>query len=231
MKLPKKWLLVIGIVMIFAVIIITQSLTEYLTLEELRKHHLLLRHYVETHYTSTVIIFMALYILLVTCSIPIASMLTTIGGFLFTACYGILYSCIAGTIGAIGIFLISRNVIGTYFQNRYSKQLIKFNHEMEEYGSNFLLIVRFMPLFPFFMINIIAALTTISLWTFTWTTAIGIIPDSLMFSLIGDQLNNIHSITDLISWQTVLLFALLILLTALPIFIKKLKKKKALYHE
>jgi uncharacterized membrane protein YdjX (TVP38/TMEM64 family) len=225
MKKNIKPIFYLASIIIALFIFYSMGITNYIGLKELKMHRSALQHFVHNNYFYSVLIFISLYAIIVTFSIPIAALLNLTAGILFGAFWGIIYAIIAGSIGAIGIFLITRHVIGTYIQKRYHKKLTHFNEEMNAYGSNFLLIIRFLP-FPFFITNILASLTNISLWTFTWTTIIGVIPDTCIYALAGAHLNQLQSMKDIISWPALSILLLLIFLSALPIIIKKINPKK-----
>ena len=90
---------------------------------------------------------------------------------------------------------------------------------------SYLLTLRFIPLFPFWMINLFAGLTNIPLRTYVWTTAVGIFPGSLVYTFMGNQLNTIDSPADILSLNIVLAFILLGLFALVPTIVKHAKKR------
>jgi len=97
---------------------------------------------------------------------------------------------------------------------------------MAENGYHYLLTLRFIPLFPFFLVNILAGLTRVPLATFAWTTVVGILPGSFVYIYTGRQLGIIEKPGDIFSWPMILAFVLLGLLVLSPVLIRKLMKKK-----
>ena len=97
--------------------------------------------------------------------------------------------------------------------------MAQFNKAMKLYGKNYLLVIRFVAVIPFFLVNILVGLTNLSLWTFIWTTAIGILPGSLVYTFAGQQLNEIESLRDIFSFNILLAFFFLALLALLPIIV------------
>ena len=148
----------------------------YLTVEDLRKHKELLEQFIDAHYALSVLVYILVYLVSVAFSVPGATVLTLAGGFLFHLFPGIVYVNVGATLGATFAFLFSRYILGNTIQNKYGVQLERFNRELEENGHLYLLTIRFIPVFPFFLINILSGLTKIRLWTYVWSTSIGILP-------------------------------------------------------
>ena len=177
------------------------------------------------NYILSVLMFICLYILMVALSIPGATLLTLSAGFLF-GFIGILYVNMAATIGAAAAFVAARYLLGEWVQRRYADRLAAFNREIDENGYNYLLTLRFIPLFPFFLINIFAGFTRIPLVVFVWTTSVGIIPGSFVYIFAGTQLGSIRSLADVISWKILLAFVLLGAFAVMPVIIKKARSRK-----
>jgi len=129
------------------------GLDHLLTLESFRQYRDQLQAFTAQHYLSTVVIFIGIYIVAVALSIPGATILTLSAGFLF-GFFGVIYVNIGASGGAILAFLTARYLIGDWVQKRYSDKLASFNKEIAENGYHYLLTLRFIPLFPFFLINI-----------------------------------------------------------------------------
>lgn len=203
------------------------GILHYLTLDYIKLQRLWLQEFVTHHYGLSVIFFISLYILVITFALPVAAVLTVAGGFLFGGFIGAIYTNIGATIGAICSFLIIRYLAGNDIQEKYHHQVQPFNDNLRKYGSTYLLIVRFIGLIPFFLINIIASLTTISLWTFTWTTSVGIFPGSFVYSYAGHNIMNLSSLSDIISWHNAVLMLMLTLFAIVPLMVTKIIGKKA----
>jgi uncharacterized membrane protein YdjX (TVP38/TMEM64 family) len=199
---------------------------QLLSLETFRQYRDQFLEFTAQHYIPTVAVFILVYIITVALSIPGATILTLTSGFLF-GFFGVIYVNIGATTGAILAFLVARYLIGNWVQKRYAEKLESFNREIADNGYNYLLTLRFIPLFPFFLINIFAGLTRVPLATFAWTTMVGILPGSFVYIYTGRQLGMIDKPGDILSWQIILAFVLLGLLALSPVLIKKIMKKKS----
>lgn len=200
------------------------GLDHLLSMETFREYRDQLLTFTSQHYFPTVAVFIVIYVVAVALSIPGATILTLTAGFLF-GFTGVIYVNIGASGGAILAFLAARYVIGEWIQKRYGEKLASFNREIAENGYSYLLTLRFIPLFPFFLINIFAGLTRVPLTTFAWTTIIGILPGSFVYIYAGRQLGVIDKPGDILSWQIILAFVLLGLLVLSPVLIKKFMKK------
>lgn len=196
-----------------------------LSFEAFRQYRDQLLAFTSDHYLYMAAFFILIYIIVVALSIPGATILTLAGGFLFGFA-GVIYVNIGATAGAVLIFIAARYIIGDWIQNRYKDRFATFNKEIAENGYNYLLTLRFIPLFPFFLINIFAGLTRIPLLTFAWTTMVGILPGSFVYIYTGRQLGNIDRPGDILSWKILLAFVLLGLFAISPVIIKKIIKTK-----
>jgi uncharacterized membrane protein YdjX (TVP38/TMEM64 family) len=199
---------------------------KYLTFENLQTQKDILHAYVDANYLLAMLIFVLTYTISVAFSIPGATILTLTGGLLFGTIFGALFVNVGATAGSIGVFLFARYLLGAKLQEKYSEKLAKFNKEIEVNGYSYLLTLRFIPLFPFWMVNLFAGLTKIPLRTYVWTTALGILPGSLVYTYTGNQLNTINSLKDIFSWNILLAFVLLGLLALFPTIMNHIKRKK-----
>jgi uncharacterized membrane protein YdjX (TVP38/TMEM64 family) len=195
------------------------GVTDYLTFDAVKEHRSALKDFVSNHYGPSVIIFIALF-LSTAFFLPGAIVLMILGGFLFGVVWGVVYVNVAATTGAALAFLSSRYLIGKWIQERFGLQLRRFNGEIESHGQNYLLFLRIVPLFPFFAVNYLSGITTIPLKKFVWTTALGLLPASLLYTYTGRKLDEIDRLQDLFSPEIVATFAALGLFALLPVFVR-----------
>jgi uncharacterized membrane protein YdjX (TVP38/TMEM64 family) len=183
-----------------------------------------LQGFIEQNYLASVLVFIAAYILVVALSIPGAMWLSIGGGFFFGVVLATVYVNIGATIGATVLFLAARFFLGEMIQNKYGEKLSKFNREVESNGINYLITLRLIPVFPFWMINLFAGVTKIKPRTFIWTTSLGIIPGSVVYAYAGYAINDIGQG----GIPKNIIFALLALaaLSAVPLVVKKIRARR-----
>jgi uncharacterized membrane protein YdjX (TVP38/TMEM64 family) len=175
----------------------------------------------QAHTVIAPLYYILFYIFFTALSIPEAVILTIAGGFLFGAIKATCYITFAATIGGSISFLTIRYLVGKRIQKKYASHFARFKRAFKTYGASYLLIVRFIVIIPFFLVNILAALTPIPLSTFMVTTAIGIIPGTFVYALAGEQLHAINSLQDIFTPRTILLLVMLALLAGVSIFIQR----------
>jgi len=224
-KKYKKQIILLAILVAVILFVRLSGASGYLTLENLKKNKELLQHFIEARYFFAVVTYIVVYILTVTFSIPGATVLTLAGGFLFGLLPAIIYANVGATIGATLGFLFARYILGNSIQEKYAPQLERFNRELDENGHLYLLTLRLIPAFPFFLINLLAGLTRVSLKTFFWTTLIGILPGDVVYCFAGNQLNSIESVEDIFSANIIAAFLALALFSLLPVIFKKLRTR------
>lgn len=193
----------------------------YITLENLKIYKDQLAQFVNQHYLQAVLIYICTYYASVILVFPIAAVTNIAGGYLFGTVIGTLYTTAAGTIGAITLFLVIRYLFGDMVQQRYPKQITYIKQELKKNTVSFLLFLRLVALFPFFLINMLLGLVPISLWTFTWTTALGTLPSFIIYAYAGQQLATLKSTQDIFSPPIIVMLVLLGCLTLVPIVMRK----------
>ncbi len=216
------FLLFIGVV----VLIRYSPAGSLLTFENLKQHREGLVGFVRHNYAGAALAFIALYILTTALSIPGAGILTLSGGFLFGTIASTMYVIVGATTGASLAFLSARYLFGNRLQDKYQIQFRRFNEEVERNGAHYLLVLRFIPLFPFFLINFLSGLTKIPIKTFIWTTAVGIIPATAVFAFAGQQIGSINSLSEILSGRVLAAFGVLALFTLVPVIWKRLRGAK-----
>ncbi|MEK6744726.1 MAG: TVP38/TMEM64 family protein [Nitrospirota bacterium] len=224
----KKHTRNIVLLLLFLAVIIGLRLSgagELLTFENLQKNKDALLAYVRDNAVTSIFIYILVYIAAIALNLPGGAVLTIAGGFLFGTLPAVLYVNIGATCGAVLAFLSARYLLGSRLQETYGAQLAKFNGEMERNGVRYLLTLRLIPVFPFFLVNFLSGLTRVPLSSFTWTTAAGIIPGTAVFAYAGHQLEAVHSVGDIFTGKVLSAFLILGLFTLAPAVIERLKKK------
>jgi uncharacterized membrane protein YdjX (TVP38/TMEM64 family) len=218
-----KKLITAAVVLTAAAALHFSGAADWLTLENIQTNRDRLYDYVQFHYLTSAAVFVASYIIVAGFALPGAAVMTLMGGFLFGMPYGWLFSVTGATGGAVVAFLLSRYLLGSLIQRKYPQKLARFNGEMKKNGSMYLLTLRFIPLFPFFLINVFAGLTSVSFMTFLWTTLAGIAPGGLVFAYAGRRLGSLSSVSDIFSGEMLLAFCLLGALALAPVAYRKLR--------
>jgi uncharacterized membrane protein YdjX (TVP38/TMEM64 family) len=220
----KKMLLLLVLLAVIAGVRMS-GIGGVLTLENLQQNRDALLASVEQHRARSLIVFAALYVAVTALSIPGATVLTLAGGFLFGTLPTVLCVNLAATAGAVLAFLSARYLLGARLQAAYQQQLAKFNAEIDRNGMRYLLTLRLLPVFPFFLVNFLSGLTRVPLATFVWTTSLGIIPGSAVYAFAGHQLESVHAVGDIISVKVLTAFAVLALFTLFPAVADRFRKK------
>jgi uncharacterized membrane protein YdjX (TVP38/TMEM64 family) len=220
----KKTMIIITIALLVALFFYL-DLGRFLTLESLKTNRATLAEFYANHRFAMVTIFITVYIVQTALSLPGAAVLSLAAGAVFGAVRGTVYVNIGATIGATLAFLVARYLFHDALQNKFGARLEKINRELEKAGLNYLIFLRLVPVFPFFLINLGAGLTAIPLRTFFLGTMIGIIPGSLVFCNAGASLATIESISEVASCRVLGAFALLGLFALVPVIYKKVVRK------
>ncbi|HIJ96871.1 MAG TPA: TVP38/TMEM64 family protein [Desulfuromonadales bacterium] len=220
---PQKIILAIAATLLIA-LFFSFDLGRFLTLAALKTNRQILLDYYAAHKLTMVVGFMALYIVQTALSLPGAAILSLAAGAIFGSIMGTLYTNIAATLGATLAFLITRYLLRDVVLNKFGSKLEGINRELETRGFNYLLFLRLVPLFPFFLINLAAGLTRLPLRTFFFGTLLGIIPGGFVFVNAGASLASIDSLSAIATPRVLGSFALLGLFALVPVLYNKFKK-------
>lgn len=182
-----RWL-PLGLVVVAFLLLYAAGLQDYLSLEALRRYQGTLAGYVAAEPLLTAAAYLIVYIAVVAISFPGASVLTITGGFLFGPVVGTALAVIAATLGATLIFLIARTSLGAFLAERAGPRTQKLRRGFQEEGFSYLLFLRLVPLFPFWLINLAAALFGMRLLTYVAATAVGVVPGTFVYAYFGHGL-------------------------------------------
>lgn len=223
MKSKKIILCLIGLAII--ALFFYLDLGRYLTLESLKANRQLLQTFHADHTVLMVTAFMALYIIQTGLALPGATILSLSAGAIFGPVMGTIYAVSAASIGATLAFLFTRYLLRDAVLRRFGSRLEGMNKELEERGINYLLFLRLVPLFPFFLINLAAGLTRLPLRTFMLGTFFGIIPGGFVYVNAGASLASINKLSDIASARVLGSFALLGLFALIPALYAQFKNR------
>ncbi len=208
-----RWLILLALVVAVACFF-WFDLEQYLTLEMIQAKSGALRDEVQAHPWWTGSVFFAAYVALTVMSFPGTVVLTLLAGALFGLVGGTLMVSFASNIGALMAMLISRFLLRDWVQRRFAKQIASINRGLDRDGSFYLFSLRLIPLVPFVLLNPALGLTRVGLWTFWWTTQLGMLPGNAIYVNAGRQLSRIREISDILSPSII---GTLVLLAVFPL--------------
>lgn len=185
------------------------DLGRFLTLDALKAGQATFAAWYETSPLLIAGAYMLIYIAVTALSLPGATVMTLAGGALFGLWVGTLLVSFASTIGATLAFLASRFLFHDWVQERYGKRLGAINKGMAKDGAFYLFTLRLVPVFPFFVINLLMGLTPIKARTFYWVSQVGMLAGTLVYVNAGTQLARIDSLSGILSPGLIASFALL----------------------
>lgn len=203
------------------------DLGRFLSLEALKANRDQLLAFTDANYSAAVILFILLYIAVTGLSLPGAVILTLAGGFLFGSVPATLYVNIGATAGATLAFLAARYVLRDWVEQKFGKWLESLQQGFAKNAFSYLMTLRLIPLFPFFVVNLVSGLTRVSVGTYVAATVLGIIPGSFVYAYAGRQLGTINSLKEIASPRVLGAFVLLGALALVPIVYKRLSAKAA----
>jgi uncharacterized membrane protein YdjX (TVP38/TMEM64 family) len=162
-----------------------------LSLGELVRHRMAVGAFVTEHRLLAVLAYIALYIAATALSVPGAVFLTVTGGFLFGLAVGATAAVIGATLGATIIFLIARSALGEPLLRRAGPRAAQLAQGFRDDAFSYLLFLRLVPAFPFFLVNLVPAFAGVRLLPFVAATALGVIPGALVYAFAGTGLDSV----------------------------------------
>lgn len=198
----------------------------YLSFATLKANRDVLLTYTGKHYWIVLAGMVVIYTASTALSIPVATVLSLSIGFLFGRWIGTAIILFSATLGATLVFLAARYVFAEAAQRRMGTLAKKIIAGFHENDFNYLLFLRLVPLFPFWLVNLAPAFTPIKVHTYVVATAIGIVPATFVFANLGQSLGRIDSPDQLLSLETVSALVLLGMFALIPVLLKKYRSKK-----
>ena len=198
---------------------------KYLNLETLKANRDALIQYAEQHYALALLIGFLIYTVSTALSLPGGLILSLAVGLVFGRWAGTVLIVFAATLGATLVFLAARYLFANMARKRIGGLAQKINVGFTKDAFNYLLFLRLVPLFPFWLVNLAPAFTNVSLKTYITATAIGILPGTFVFANLGQNLGRISSTKDLLTPPIIGAFVLLGVFALIPVLYKKFKAK------
>ncbi|MGD9307957.1 MAG: TVP38/TMEM64 family protein [Desulfosarcina sp.] len=214
-----KKVLIVGLIALGIVAFRYFELGQYLTLDYIKASQAKFHSLYLSHRFLVIAIYMGIYIAVTALSLPGAAVLTLAGGGLFGLVAGTLIVSFASTIGATLACLVSRFLLRDWVQNKFGDKLKTINAGIEKEGAFYLFSLRLVPIFPFFVINLLMGLTRLPLFTFFWVSQIGMLAGTVVYVNAGKELAKIDSLSGILSPGLLISF---VILGLFPITVKKL---------
>lgn len=222
----KKYLnkiIIIAVIVIAVAAFRIFNLGEYLSLSYIKESREKFESLYAEHTLPVIGGYMLIYILVTSLSLPGAAVMTLAGGALFGLLRGTIIVSFASTIGATLACLVSRFILRDWVQGKFGERLKTVNDGIEREGSFYLFTLRLIPVFPFWLINLVLGLTKMPLRTFYWVSQFGMLPGTIVYVNAGKELGKIDSLSGILSPGLILSFVLL------GLFPLAAKKAMALY--
>jgi dihydrolipoamide dehydrogenase len=226
----KKVILVACISLLLA-LFFGLDLGRFVTLEQFILQRDEILTYYESNRVLSAAIFFLIYVTATGLSLPVASVLTLAAGAIFGLFWGVLIISFASSIGATFAFLVARTLVKDWVQEKYGRQLTVINRGIEKEGALYLFMLRMVPLFPFFVINLVMGVTPIKTLSFYLVSQAGMLMATIVFVYAGSQLAAIDSVDDILTPE---LITALVILGVLPLLSKKivdLMKRRKLFRK
>ena len=200
---------------------------QFLSLEAVQSNRATLLAFADAHFALALAIAFFVYAGAVAFSLPGGLVLSLTMGFIFGRWVGTVLAVLAATLGATLVFLAARYLFAEWARKRMGTLGAKLSAGFTENALSYLLFLRLVPVFPFFLVNLAPALTNIRLKTYIFGTLIGIIPGTFVYVNLGQTLGRIDSLSGLVSVETIGAFVLLGLFALLPILVKKVRAMRS----
>ncbi len=206
--------IIIGLVALFRIF----NLGDYLTLSYIKESQAGFQQMYSEHAIAVIAAYSFIYILVTSLSLPGAAIMTLAGGALFGLVTGTIVVSFASTIGATLACFVSRFILRDWVQGKFGDKLKTVNAGIEKEGAFYLFTLRLIPVFPFWLINLVMGLTKIRLLTFLWVSQIGMLPGTIVYVNAGKELAKIDSLGGILSPGLIISF---VILGLFPLIAKK----------
>ncbi len=209
MKEKSSKIIVVLVIAAIVAVFFAFDLQQYFTFEYLKSRQMAFEAYYNDHKLLTIAIYMVVYIAVTALPLPGAIVMTLAGGAMFGIWLGVLLISFASSIGATLAFLVSRLLLRDYVQDKFGDKLKTVNEGVRKNGAFYLFTLRLVPLFPFFVINLVMGLTPIRTAVYYIVSQVGMLPGTFVYVNAGTQLAKIESAQGILSPGLILSFVLL----------------------
>ncbi|HYV38623.1 MAG TPA: TVP38/TMEM64 family protein [Gemmataceae bacterium] len=221
MKSWSRWILVVGLVLAI-VLFYALGLQDYFGWDHVNANLDDWQTAAREHLAVALVVYFLIYVAVTALSLPVAGIVTAVAGALFGRWLGTGVVSVASTLGAVLAFLSSRYIFRDWVERRFGSRLEALNRGVERDGAYYLLTLRLVPLFPFFLINLGMGLTRMRVATYAVVSMIGMLPGTFLYVYAGEALASVASPKDLLSANVLIALALL---GVVPLVIRKIVAK------
>jgi len=210
---------IVGAILVLIVLFKVLGLGQYLTLDYLKPSQEKFAVLYNNNQIAVIAAYMLIYIAVTALSLPGAAVMTLAGGAMFGFWIGFVVVSFASTIGATLACFVARFLLRDWVQNKFGDRLTAINEGIAKEGAFYLFSLRLVPIFPFFVINLVLGLTNLPLLTFYWVSQVGMLPGTMVYVNAGKELAKIDSLSGILSPALIISF---VILGLFPITVKKL---------
>jgi pyruvate/2-oxoglutarate dehydrogenase complex dihydrolipoamide dehydrogenase (E3) component/uncharacterized membrane protein YdjX (TVP38/TMEM64 family) len=213
-----KRLVLLAVIALAVLAFFAFDLDQFFTLEFFKTQREAIEAYRNEHTALVVVIFFLVYVAVTGLSLPGAAIMTLVGGAIFGLLWGTIIISFASSMGATLAFLVSRFILRESVQTRFGRKLKAINEGIAKDGAFYLFTLRLVPVFPFFVINLVMGLTPIRTWTFYWVSQVGMLAGTIVYVNAGTQIGQLDSLSGILSPGLIGSF---VLLGLFPLIAKK----------
>ena len=207
--MKRNQIILLGAIVVLVVLFFVFDLGRYLNLQYFQEQRSALVGLYQDNKLLFIVAFMAIYIAMAALSLPGAAIMTLAAGALLGLAVGVMVVSFASAIGATLACLLARYLFRDAVQIRFAKYLGRINEGVEKDGAFYLFAMRLVPAIPFFVINLVMALTPIRVWTFYWVSQVGMLAGTVVFVNAGKEIGQLASLSGILSPTLVISFVLL----------------------
>lgn len=230
---PIKRFLPLGVLVVAIVLVFALDLDRFVSFQALAENRERLLAFVDANMLLAPLLFVVLYAVVIALSIPGGAILTIAGGFLFGIWFGTLLVVIGATLGATAVFLIAKTALGDTLKEKAGPRIKRMEEGFREDAFNYLLVLRLIPIFPFWLVNIVPAFLGVGLGIYVLGTFLGIIPGSFVYASVGNGLGAVFDAGEtpdlgiIFKPEIILPIVGLAILAILPVVYKKIRGRPA----
>lgn len=223
-KRTRNYVIVFGIVAFF-VLSYFGLLRRYLSVAYIASKRDLLIDYANRHPIKAALLFMTAYFVETITLIPGAATLSLLGGMVFGTTRATIYIIVSASLGACVLFWFIRLLLHEFVQQRFGRRVDRFNQFIAKYGVYVFLIVRMIPIVPFWFVNVAAPLTPVGFWVFAVTTVVGMVPLVILFAYAGHGLSDVQETKDLMTFGFWFPFVIMVISMIITVVIARYWKE------